>query len=130
MADQSKLAKPAPAPEPGQMWHIPDIVKRGELFVTMLGRPIVQTDPVPPAVATMSLHVYHLKKGAPDQQSPHREDEAYYVVKGAGKITIEDRTQELSEGDLVFVPRDVRHHFHDYEELALLVFFAPAFTRG
>ncbi len=59
-----------------------------------------------------------------------REDEAYYVVKGTGKITVEDRTQEVTEGDLVSVPREVRHHVHDYEELVLLVFFAPAFTQS
>ena len=76
----------------------------------------------------MSLHVYHLKKGEPDQQRPHKEDEAYYVIKGSGKITIENLTQGINEGDLFFVPRNARHHFHDYEELALLVFFAPLFT--
>jgi mannose-6-phosphate isomerase-like protein (cupin superfamily) len=127
MTDQQT---PAPAPEPGQLWHIPDIIKRGELFVTLLGRPSAQTDPSLLAIESMSLHVYHLKKGAPDRQRPHREDEAYYVVKGSGKVTIENRAQDISEGDLIFVPRDVRHHFHDYEELALLVFFAPRFTES
>jgi mannose-6-phosphate isomerase-like protein (cupin superfamily) len=127
MTDQQKLV---PAPEPGQIWNIPDIVKRGELFVTMLGRPTARTDPPPPAIDTMSLHVYHLKKGEPDQQIPHKEDEAYYVVKGSGKITVENLTKEINEGDLVFVQRCARHHFHDYEDLALLVFFAPLFTES
>lgn len=125
MTDQQT---PTSAPEPGQIWHIPDIVTRGELFVTMLGQSTARTDPPLLAVETMSLHVYHLKKGAPDRQRSHAEDEAYYVIKGAGKITIENRTQEITEGDLVFVPREVRHQFHDYEELALLVCFAPRFT--
>ncbi len=118
------------APTPGQVWHIPDIVRRGELFVSMLGKPLVPTEPPPPAVETMSLHVYHLKKDEPDQQISHAQDEAYYVVKGTGKITVANLTQELNEGDLVFVPRDVQHRFHDYEELALLVFFAPQFSQG
>ncbi|MGE0824035.1 MAG: cupin domain-containing protein [Candidatus Binatia bacterium] len=76
----------------------------------------------------MSLHVYHLKKDEPDRQVSHKEDEAYYVVKGSGKLTVENVTQEISEGDLVFVQGGSRHHFHDYEDLALLVFFAPQFT--
>ncbi|MBM4254999.1 MAG: cupin domain-containing protein [Deltaproteobacteria bacterium] len=125
MADQQKSA---PMPEPGQVWHIPDIVKHGGLFVTMLGQPLAPTEPPPPAIPTMSLHVYHLKKGQPDQQLSHQEDEAYYVITGAGKVTVENVTKELREGDLLFVPRQARHHFHDYDDLALLVFFAPQFS--
>jgi mannose-6-phosphate isomerase-like protein (cupin superfamily) len=39
-------------------------------------------------VPAMSAGMYVLGAGATDRQSPHTEDEIYYVVRGKGKVRI------------------------------------------
>ncbi|MGA8272882.1 MAG: cupin domain-containing protein [Candidatus Sulfotelmatobacter sp.] len=80
-------------------------------------------------VPSMSAGVYLLPAGAIDEQKPHHEDEIYYVIRGRGRFTVGAGVQEVSAGSFIFVAAEVEHRFHDItEELALLVFFAPAET--
>jgi mannose-6-phosphate isomerase-like protein (cupin superfamily) len=77
-------------------------------------------------IAAMSSGVYVLPAGATDKQSPHKEDEIYYVVRGRGKIRIGGQGTPISQGSLIFVEAKAEHRFFDIEEeLVLLVFFAP-----
>lgn len=78
-------------------------------------------------VQDLSAGLYVLEAGAADPQSPHTEDELYYVVAGRGSVTVGDETQAVAGGSLVFVAASVPHRFHDIEErLELLVVFGPA----
>jgi mannose-6-phosphate isomerase-like protein (cupin superfamily) len=78
-------------------------------------------------VPAMSSGLYVLAAGATDKQSPHKEDEIYYVVRGRGKIRIGGQETPVSQGGVVFVKANAEHRFFDIEEeLVLLVFFAPA----
>jgi quercetin dioxygenase-like cupin family protein len=78
-------------------------------------------------IPAMSAGLYVLPKGATDPQRPHHEDEMYYVVRGRGRFTAAGEDREVSAGSVLFVAAEVEHHFHDItEELAVLVFFAPA----
>ncbi len=43
------------------------------------------------SVPDLSAGLYVLEAGATDRQSPHAEDELYYVVAGRGRITVEWR---------------------------------------
>jgi mannose-6-phosphate isomerase-like protein (cupin superfamily) len=80
-------------------------------------------------VPSMSAGLYVLAAGFTDPQSPHREDEVYYVVRGRARFRAGDEDREIASGDVLFVAKNVEHRFHDItEELALLVFFAPAET--
>ena len=96
-------------------------------------------------VPAMSAGLYVLPAGATDRQKPHREDEMYYIVRGRARFKAgsddreEDREddrendreedREVSAGSLIFVAAEVGHRFYDIaEELAVLVFFAPAET--
>jgi len=75
----------------------------------------------------LSVGLYVLPAGATDHQSPHTEDEVYYVVSGRARITVGDEDRAVSGGSIVFVAADVPHRFHDIaEELVLLVAFGPA----
>jgi mannose-6-phosphate isomerase-like protein (cupin superfamily) len=75
----------------------------------------------------MSAGLYVLAAGATDLQQPHHEDEIYYVVRGKGRFRAGDEDREISAGSVLFVAAEVEHRFHDIvEELAMLVFFAPA----
>ena len=78
-------------------------------------------------VPSMSAGLYVLAPGATDPQRPHHEDEMYYVVRGRGRFQAGDEDTEVSVGSVLFVAAEVEHKFHDItEELAILVFFAPA----
>ena len=74
-----------------------------------------------------SAGLYILEAGAADPQSPHTEDELYYVVAGRAHVTVGDETRPVVQGSLIFVGAAVPHRFHDIEErLELLVVFGPA----
>ena len=78
-------------------------------------------------VPDLSAGLYVLDAGATDPQSPHGEDELYYVVSGRAKITVGGTTRDLKPGSLVFVAARAPHKFHDIvERLELLVVFGPA----
>ena len=82
-------------------------------------------------VATMSAGVYVLAAGATDRQSPHTEDEIYYVVRGRSKFRQGETETAIGPGDLLFVPARAPHHFHSItEELVLLVVFSPPERNG
>ena len=75
---------------------------------------------------TLSLGLYVLAAGAEDTQSPHDEDEIYYVVTGRGVVDVAGERRPVQPGSIVFVAKEVEHRFVDIEEeLSLLVFFAP-----
>ena len=75
---------------------------------------------------TMSLGLYVLAAGSTDTQSPHSEDEIYYVVAGRGTIVVAGERRPVRPGSIVFVAKDVEHRFIDIEDdLSILVFFAP-----
>jgi mannose-6-phosphate isomerase-like protein (cupin superfamily) len=74
----------------------------------------------------LSVGVYILPAGGSDGQSPHGEDEVYYVVRGRATFTVGAEDHPVRPGSLLFVPATVSHHFHDMEEeLVLVVFWAP-----
>jgi len=78
-------------------------------------------------VPDLSMGLYVLPTGGTDPQSPHTEDEVYYVVSGRAKIKVADEDRALQAGSIVYVAKNVEHRFHSIEEeLTVLVFFAPA----
>ena len=78
-------------------------------------------------VPDLSGGLYVLEAGATDPQSPHTEDELYYVVRGRARVTVGDDVRDVRPGSLVFVAATVPHRFHDItERLELLVVFGPA----
>jgi quercetin dioxygenase-like cupin family protein len=78
-------------------------------------------------VPTLSMGLYVLPAGATDPQQPHGEDEVYSVVRGRARLRVGAEDHEVQAGSIVFVEAGVSHRFHGItEELAVLVFFAPA----
>ena len=78
-------------------------------------------------VPDLSVGVYELTAGGTDPQSPHTEDEVYYVVRGRATIRVADDDHAVQAGSVVYVAKNVEHRFHSIEEdLTVLVFFAPA----
>ena len=78
-------------------------------------------------IPDLSMGLYVLPAGGTDPQSPHTEDEVYYVVSGKAQIKVADEDHAVQAGSIVYVAKNMEHHFHSIEEeLTILVFFAPA----
>jgi mannose-6-phosphate isomerase-like protein (cupin superfamily) len=81
-------------------------------------------------VSAFSVGIYVLENGATDLQSPHSQDEVYYVVSGHAKMRTDSegdlKSFDVSPGTVIFVPAKVNHTFYEISErLAVLVFFGP-----
>jgi mannose-6-phosphate isomerase-like protein (cupin superfamily) len=83
-------------------------------------------------VPALSTGIYVLPKQGVDQQTPHQQDEVYYVISGRGrmKITRDDQAPEdrlVVGGTVIFVEAGMEHRFHSIEEeLVVLVVFGPS----
>jgi mannose-6-phosphate isomerase-like protein (cupin superfamily) len=53
--------------------------------------------------------VHHLQITDAKLHYHERTDEFYYVIKGEGKMQLDDATIDLSEGTTVYVPRGTKH---------------------
>ena len=74
----------------------------------------------------MSAGLYSLPEGAVDPQTPHTEDEVYYVLSGRASIRIGPELFPVRAGTVVFVEANAEHRFEDIaEDLEVLVVFAP-----
>jgi mannose-6-phosphate isomerase-like protein (cupin superfamily) len=80
-------------------------------------------------VESMSAYIYELPAGATDEQTPHDQDEVYYVVKGKSDFTVDGETIAIKPGDILYVKKFAQHLFSNItEDLSLLVVFAPPDT--
>jgi mannose-6-phosphate isomerase-like protein (cupin superfamily) len=92
-----------------------DRARRGDAYLEFL------------RVASMSAGIYVLPAGSVDTQTPHGQDELYYVARGKARMRAGAEDRALEAGTVVFVAAQVEHRFYDIqEELMVLVFFAPA----
>jgi mannose-6-phosphate isomerase-like protein (cupin superfamily) len=77
------------------------------------------------------LNGQHVKlakfQGAFDWHHHEAEDELFLVVRGAFRMEFRDRSVELTEGEMLIVPRGVEHRPVADEECAVML-FEPAGT--
>jgi len=104
---------------PRNFYHLSELERQrtqaGELYLEFLRIP------------EMSAGLYVLSAGSSDPQSPHKQDELYYVVRGKARVKVGSVDQAVTEGSVIFVAAGVDHRFYDIsEELMVMVFFAPA----
>jgi mannose-6-phosphate isomerase-like protein (cupin superfamily) len=75
---------------------------------------------------SMSAGLYVLRARETDPQTPHNQDELYYVVSGSGRIRVSEHDRPVGPGSVVFVQAGVEHRFHSItRDLTVLVVFAP-----
>ena len=75
-------------------------------------------------VPAMSCGLYRLAKGSTDMQTPHDEDELYYVVEGRARLRIGDEERQVSPGSVMYVRATEEHSFFEIQEdMVLLVIF-------
>jgi mannose-6-phosphate isomerase-like protein (cupin superfamily) len=73
-----------------------------------------------------SAGVYRLAPGEEDKQTPHAEDEIYYVLAGRAELEIAGEPHPVGPRSVAFVAKRVDHRFVNIgEDLEVLVLFAP-----
>jgi mannose-6-phosphate isomerase-like protein (cupin superfamily) len=78
---------------------------------------------------SMSAGLYVLRAREDDPQTPHNEDELYYVVSGRGRMRVAEHDRPVGPGSIIFVAAGVEHRFHSItSDLTVLVVFAPPET--
>lgn len=53
---------------------------------------------------------------AEDQQTPHEQDEYYFVAQGSGDIVISGERHAVATGDAIFVPARAEHRFENVSD--------------
>jgi mannose-6-phosphate isomerase-like protein (cupin superfamily) len=63
----------------------------------------------------------------PSQQTPHAQDELYFIIRGRGFLLHDNKRDPFESGDIVFVAAGTEHQFEDTsDDLALWrVFYGP-----
>jgi mannose-6-phosphate isomerase-like protein (cupin superfamily) len=63
----------------------------------------------------------------PSQQTPHAQDEIYFIIRGRGVLIHESKRDPFESGDILFVAAGTEHQFEDTtDDLALWrVFYGP-----
>jgi mannose-6-phosphate isomerase-like protein (cupin superfamily) len=80
---------------------------------------------------SLSLTAARWAAGSVDPQTPHTEDEVYYVVAGRAVLTVAGERTPVGPGSVAFVAAGVDHRFVEIaEDLDVLVFWSPARGTG
>jgi mannose-6-phosphate isomerase-like protein (cupin superfamily) len=62
----------------------------------------------------------------PSQQTPHAQDEIYFIIRGRGVLIHDSKRDSFESGDILFVAAGTEHQFEDTTDLALWrVFYGP-----
>ncbi len=74
---------------------------------------------------TMTLR--HYKPNRRDPQTPHNQDEVYFVVAGTGHFTVDGETVVFGPGDALFTPAGADHRFIDFSDdfETWVIFYGP-----
>jgi mannose-6-phosphate isomerase-like protein (cupin superfamily) len=91
-------------------------------------RPLIDRTTSP--VTQCSLAEELLPPGAAVTPHHHEElEEIYYILEGAGLMTIGDETQPVGTGDAIYIPRNRRHTLTNTGQttMRLLLVCGPAF---
>ncbi len=103
--------------DPWRVFHVRELLEKQR----SAGTPYLEFLRVP----NLSCGLYELKAGSKDLQSPHDEDEVYFIIEGRGRLRVGDHEQAVERGSVLFVGASEEHSFFEIEEdMTLLVFFA------
>jgi len=107
---------------PENPWKLCDLDEVKEQFT---GKPVEYVEFM--RLPSLSCGLYRLNKGSDDMQSPHDDDEVYYILEGQAMMEVGGERKSVGPGSVVFVGATEDHSFFEIEEdMLLLVFFAAA----
>src|SRR5437870_12821287 len=67
-------------------------------------------------VPAPSAGPYVLPTGGADPQSPHKQDEMYYVIRGRARTSGARAEQQVRAGSIIFVAAQVEHRLYQIDE--------------
>lgn len=79
---------------------------------------------------TMLLEVFAPRHH--DYQTPHTQDELYFVARGHGEFVLENERMNFQAGDALFVPAGKLHRFENFSDdfVTWVVFWGPEGGEG
>lgn len=66
------------------------------------------------AHGSMKLEVYAPR--GQDPQTPHAQDELYFIQQGSGELVVEGKVFSCTAGDALFVPAGAEHRFRNFSD--------------
>jgi mannose-6-phosphate isomerase-like protein (cupin superfamily) len=78
------------------------------------------------SAAALSVGRFTAPVGHEDTQSPHAEDEVYFVAAGEADLIVGAEHHAVRTGSITYVPAGMPHRFTNVRKaIEVLVFFAP-----
>jgi mannose-6-phosphate isomerase-like protein (cupin superfamily) len=79
-----------------------------------------------------SMSVEYYAPVGSDLQTPHEQDEVYFIHKGTGALVIAEERYSFEAGDCLFVGANVEHRFENFSEDfgTWVVFWGPKGGEG
>ncbi len=73
---------------------------------------------------SLATGILILQSGEEDTQTPHDNDEVYFIISGNGFLKINNKDYKVSKNKLFFVEKNMKHFFYgNTKELRVLYFF-------
>jgi mannose-6-phosphate isomerase-like protein (cupin superfamily) len=74
-----------------------------------------------------SMQVEYFSPKGTDTQSPHLQDELYFIAKGTSDFFRNGETVSCTAGDVLFVPANMEHRFINFSEdfATWVIFYGP-----
>ena len=106
---------------------------KASIFLALAGLPTAPTARYPegaPFVSVMASGTMSVEVFAPrgvDLQTPHTQDELYFVQRGTGEIVINGQRFDAAAGDAFFVAAHIEHRFENFSKdfVTWVVFYGP-----
>lgn len=122
---------PAHGPLPSTAPGMADIQEVGEQLAALAGDRHDFAEFFRSPSGSLSLTIARWPAGSVDDQTPHTEDEVYYVLNGRAALMVEGSRTNVGPGSVAFVAAGDDHRFVDItEDLDVLVFWSPARHRN
>jgi mannose-6-phosphate isomerase-like protein (cupin superfamily) len=89
-------------------------------------------EPFAVALAHGSMSVEYYAPRGDDPQTPHEQDEIYFIHKGTGELVIEEERYPFKAGDCLFVAANIVHRFENFSDDfgTWVVFWGPKGGEG
>ncbi len=71
-------------------------------------------EPFALALAHGSMSVEYYAPTGHDPQTPHEQDEIYFIHRGTGELVINGQRYPFKLGDCLFVPANISHRFENF----------------
>lgn len=129
-----------PVPKAGIINNMDKLQQFDIDFITLIGsltqleNPAIREPRDIPWVSGLSIHYKVYKAGSEDTQNPHHQDEIYVILQGSGQFRYGDKeltTITLKEGDVIYIPAYMPHHFVPAPtgDLHVMILFGPDYGK-